>query len=255
MAAATAMLDKKYEPLGGQGQKDHNSYVLGRIQNHNIAIACLPAGSDGLAAAATVARDMTRSFPAMRFGLLAGIGGGIPDLKNGTDIRLGDIVVSMPTDISGGVIHYAKGKIMGTGDSDSTFIRKGFLNAPPPVLRNAVSSLQSDHEGEVRRIPLYLAEMLERHPKMAENGYKYPGPQKNLLYCTHCLDEKSCGGCCQTLVNRPVRDNNDPRIHYGIIASGDLVVKNAAMRDTLRELLGAKCVEMEAAGLMNDCVL
>jgi nucleoside phosphorylase len=41
-------------------------------------------------------------------------------------------------------------------------------------------------------------------------------------------------------------------VHYGVIASGNELIKNAAERDRLGEELGAKCVEMEAAGLMND---
>jgi nucleoside phosphorylase len=41
-------------------------------------------------------------------------------------------------------------------------------------------------------------------------------------------------------------------VHYGVIASGNELIKNAAERDRLGEALGAKCVEMEAAGLMNE---
>ena len=37
---------------------------------------------------------MLLSFPNIRFGLLVGIGGGVPSEEN--DIRLGDIVVSKP---------------------------------------------------------------------------------------------------------------------------------------------------------------
>jgi len=43
-----------------------------------------------------------------------------------------------------------------------------------------------------------------------------------------------------------------PKIHYGTIASGNLLIRNAAERDRLGDEFGAKCVEMEAAGLMND---
>jgi nucleoside phosphorylase len=41
-------------------------------------------------------------------------------------------------------------------------------------------------------------------------------------------------------------------IHYGTIASGNTVIKDAVERDRLRDQFGAVCVEMEAAGLMND---
>ena len=44
----------------------------------------------------------------------------------------------------------------------------------------------------------------------------------------------------------------DPMVHYGIVASGNQVIKNEVQRDNLREQLGACCVEMEAFGLMNN---
>ncbi len=43
------------------------------------------------------------------------------------------------------------------------------------------------------------------------------------------------------------------RIHYGLIASGNQVIKDAGFRDRLNQDLGRNvlCVEMEAAGLMD----
>jgi nucleoside phosphorylase len=44
------------------------------------------------------------------------------------------------------------------------------------------------------------------------------------------------------------------RVHYGLIASGNQVVKNGILRDMLNQDLGGQvlCFEMEAAGLMNN---
>ena len=95
-AAAQEMLDERHEITYRQRPNDDNIYIAGRIHTHNVMIACLPAGDDGLAAAAVVARDMIRTFTNLRFGLLVGIGGGIPDFEQGYDIRLGDVVVSKP---------------------------------------------------------------------------------------------------------------------------------------------------------------
>lgn len=55
----------------------------------------MPKGVDGLVTAAIVAKDMARSFPALRMMLMVGIGGGIPNLPK-IEIRLGDIVVGTP---------------------------------------------------------------------------------------------------------------------------------------------------------------
>jgi hypothetical protein len=75
------MLDQEQGIIRETDAQDYNAYFVGRLHDHNVVIACLPAGVDGLAAAATVAKDMLRTFKELRFGLLVGIGGGIPHLK------------------------------------------------------------------------------------------------------------------------------------------------------------------------------
>ncbi|KAF3209764.1 hypothetical protein TWF192_007709 [Orbilia oligospora] len=49
-------------------------------------------------------------------------------------------------------------------------------------------------------------------------------------------------------------DPRGARVHYGLIASGNQVIKNAQKRDEISKCLGNKvfCIEMEAAGLV-DC--
>jgi len=69
----------------------------------------------------------------------------------------------------------------------------------------------------------------------------------------HHADKKSN---CQNrdkeqLVNRQPRDTRTPQIHYGLIASGDQVIKDSETRDRLAEQHGILCFEMEAAGLMD----
>ena len=65
-------------------------------------IACY-GGQYGITSATTVANHMTRTFSkSPRVRLMVDIGGGIPLTTN--DIRLGDIVISYPTDKYGGVL-------------------------------------------------------------------------------------------------------------------------------------------------------
>ncbi|KAF3768506.1 hypothetical protein M406DRAFT_336936 [Cryphonectria parasitica EP155] len=54
-------------------------------------------GKYGTVFAATTAWSMISSLPHLRFGLMVGIGAGIPRLADNIDIRLGDVVVSQPT--------------------------------------------------------------------------------------------------------------------------------------------------------------
>lgn len=116
MAAVEAMLDEEHDPVVTLDVQGSNAYSVGWIYSHNVVIACLPAGMNGLAAAATVASNMLRTFGQRRFGLPVGVGGGAPDLGRGIDVRLGDIVVSQPTGTSGGVVQYDKGKSKASGE-------------------------------------------------------------------------------------------------------------------------------------------
>jgi nucleoside phosphorylase len=251
LTAARAMLDEEHEPFKSDSRQDNNNYVLGRVGEHNVVMACLPAGVYGTNAAATVAINMLRTFTKLRFGLMVGIGGGIPKLEKEIDIRLGDVVVSQPDKTHGGVIQYDLGKSLGEGK----FERKGFLRPPPTLLLTALSTLQSQHDLDGSQIPKFLAEMNKRRPNLAKSGYRCPGPEKDRLYCSHPENPTGNGPCMQCqdrTIQREPRDDQHPVIHYGVIASGNELIKNAAERDRLGEELGAKCVEMEAAGLMNE---
>lgn len=122
MAAAKTMLDEIHNSLD-QPRTDHNAYTLGRLSHHNVVIASLPSDIYGTTSAATVLSHMLQTFPSLRFGLMVGIGGGVPSKK--VDIRLGDVVVSMPTATSGGVVQYDYGKAL-----SGRFQRIGLLNKP-----------------------------------------------------------------------------------------------------------------------------
>ncbi|PON26682.1 hypothetical protein TGAM01_v204183 [Trichoderma gamsii] len=68
-------------------------------------------------------------------------------------------------------------------------------------------------------------------------------------------EEAVTSGCRSCDKTRTVkRKPRDIRIHYGLIASGNQVIKDAAIRDKLKKDLGnhVLCIEMEAAGLMNN---
>ncbi len=56
---------------------------------------------------------------------------------------------------------------------------------------------------------------------------------------------------------RPAREDENPALWYGTIASGNELMKNAMERDRLGQDVGALRVEMEAAGLMDDfhCII
>jgi N-terminal domain on NACHT_NTPase and P-loop NTPases len=68
----------------------------------------------------------------------------------------------------------------------------------------------------------------------------------------HVGSGNTCSDCNKgKLAVRPSRISNDPQVHYGLIASGNQVMKHGGTRDRLARELGILCFEMEAAGLMD----
>ncbi|KAK2793598.1 hypothetical protein FQN52_001185 [Onygenales sp. PD_12] len=257
-APAEEMLEEKHaDPKGfKQPQTDNNVYTLGRIGGHNVVIASLPDGEYGTAPATGVAMSMLSTFPEIRFGLMVGIGAAIP--RDGRDIRLGDVAVSRPDGKSGGVVQYDLGKAL----SDGEFVRKGSLNTPPIALRMAVAKIQTEHKKRDSKIPTYLSEMLKRLPAMGEArdgaaAYVYQGAKNDRLFEVEYdhAGGNNCNKCDPAkLIKRGSRQPEKLSIHYGVIASGNTLVKNARAREKLVKHSEEDCIcfEMEAAGLMNQ---
>jgi hypothetical protein len=99
-AAAKAMLEEVNHPLH-QPKSGHNVYTLGAVSGHNLVVTCLPSGVYGTISASTVVSHMVSTFPNIQFGLMVGIGEGVP--SKSADIRLDDDVVSKPTAAAVGV--------------------------------------------------------------------------------------------------------------------------------------------------------
>lgn len=249
MAAAKCMLEEDHADVEEQDISDHNNYLLGRIHHHNIVIASLPAGVYGTTPAATVAKDMLRTFPSVRFGLMVGVGGAAPSSIH--DIRLGDVVVSEPRGASGGVIQFDRGKTNQEGE----FERTGSLNSPPMILLTALGRLKAEHEYSDNKISLYLNEVYEKYSTMKKK-YAFPGESHDQLYQAnykHSGTNATCEMCDpRAQVQRESRTDTNPQIHYGIIGSSSQVIKDGMTRDRLCEELDVLCFEMEAAGLMLD---
>jgi nucleoside phosphorylase len=255
------MLDQRHSDLL-KPPHDPNTYTLGSIGKHNIVIACLPKGKVGTNPAATVAACMISTFPSIKFGLIVGIGGGIPP-----KVRLGDVVVSTPIGQFPGVVQWDFGKAKQSGN----FERMGALNNPPNALLTAVTKLETEHELNGSKIPEYLDELKQKWPRLAAKYIRsesfqdtlfkpeYGHASESIAGCAAIIDNddgdeerENCQFCDRTQVVK--RKPRDMRVHYGLIASGNQVIKDAIFRDKLNKDLGGNvlCVEMEAAGLMND---
>ncbi|CAH0043059.1 unnamed protein product [Clonostachys rhizophaga] len=251
--AARQFLDEEHEGPRTVSPNDSNAYTLGKMREHNVVIAVLPDGQYGVSSATGVIKDMIHTFPNIRIGLMVGIGGGAPSTKH--DIRLGDVVVSAPRQGKGGVFQYDFGKTI----QDQSFRTTGFMNHPPAVLLTAATVLSGQYESDGHNLERDISNILEKKPRLRK-AYGRPDPNSDRLYKSRIIhpkdNEMSCEAICdnpENLVERRQRteDEDNPAIHYGLIASANQLMKDALVRDKLAAEEGVLCFEMEAAGLMN----
>ncbi|CEI63180.1 unnamed protein product [Fusarium venenatum] len=236
--AAQLFLDEEHDPPEFVSVNDSDNYKLGNIRRHNVVIAVLPLGEYGISSAAGVAKDMLHSFPNIRIGLMVGIGGGAPTIEH--DIRLGDVVVGISSNDKGAVFQYDFGKAVQGQEFQAT----GFLNQPP-------TGHQLDtHINDILATNPRLRKDLQRTETGTDQIYRLSKvhPKVGKSSCA-----EACGDDPSTLVSRPDcgEHEDDPTIHYGLIASSNSSIKDALARDALAAKKGILCFEMEAAGLMN----
>ncbi|KAK8924411.1 hypothetical protein VCV18_004833 [Metarhizium anisopliae] len=237
--AAQAFLDEKHDGPVPLPSTDYNNYTLGRIGKHNVVIAAIPDGEYGTTSAAIIASDMKHSFPSIKIMLMVGIGGGAPSADH--DIRLGDIVVSASRDGKGGVFQYDFGKTI----QDQKFKQTG---------------LKAQYTIHGHQIEKAISNIFEKIPRL-QKEYKRPDSTSDRLYRSEIVHPFNSRAICMTtcgedpsnLVSRLERSagEDNPAVHYGLIASANQLMMDAVIRDQLTAEMGVLCFEMEAAGLMN----
>ncbi|KAE8321631.1 purine and uridine phosphorylase [Aspergillus sergii] len=245
LLAVRALFDLPHPDLGEKDENDPNSYCLGRMKGFNVVAAGLPDDDYGMNSATNVASHLIRTFRRLKFCLVVGIGGGVPSTAQ--NIRLGDIVVST------GVIQADIGKLI----QDSEFRITAEKQRPPPFLRAVITKIRSN---SLISFDSALNPLLDDLNLIASKKleYQYPGAERDLLFdpdYVHVKGRSTCDNCIGSRRPRS-RQHDGPNVFYGLIASGNQVVRDARHRDRLgRE--NVICVEMEGSGVMRttDCLV
>ncbi|PYI06570.1 purine and uridine phosphorylase [Aspergillus sclerotiicarbonarius CBS 121057] len=243
------MLDEEFENPGTSQLRDPNTYGFGRIGEHLVAVACLsPSGQYGTYVYAQAARDMDRSFPNLWFILSVGIGGGAP--TSARDIRLGDVVVSVPNNERCGLISY--GIFSSERDPSTQLETDDDQYTHPQELLAMIPELQRLQDDPME------ADTIAEHIRWMDNMPGFRRPDTDRLYRVDYEHRggRSCQFCTDDgLVERNERsDSREISIHYGTIASGNTVVKDPFLRDKWANTpeLNVLCFEMEASGVMPN---
>lgn len=214
------MLDENHG-LPSYLSTDSHTYTLGSIHGHNVVLLML-SELGSVAAAYAVAR-MRKDFPELEYGLLIGIGGGVPVKTDNGDIRLGDVVVGTPAGVHPGTVRYDQRKAGTKG-----LARTGCLSRPPGLLLTAVRKLAAIRLSQDTSDPICRnLRRLEGRGPMHER--LHPGNCHDRLYApnyNHLAPGVSCTDCgCDStrLVQRAQRDDGEelsysPVVHGGTIA-------------------------------------
>jgi nucleoside phosphorylase len=270
--AIEALFDEVYDRLGkyyGKQQGDANSYMNGRIGNHNVVLCYMP--GMGTRSAASVASNLRVSYTGIELALVVGICGGAPLRPDHREIFLGDVI------ISDSVIEYDFGR-----QYPGEFMRKtgvrDTLGRPMPEIRALLNGLRAAmaHDELQTQVLQYLHTLQHKgtrwnHPQTNDVLYKAAylhmdhrqGPSIRCC-CSEgdipdkiCEDalEKNCDdlGCDPgQIIRRRGPSEANISVHIGTVASGNTVMKSGQHRDTIARKEGVIGFEMEGAGVWDD---
>ncbi|KAJ6003150.1 hypothetical protein N7451_005697 [Penicillium sp. IBT 35674x] len=138
--------------------------------------------------------------------------------------------------------------------SGGLFKRTGMLNRPPKVLLTALATLQAHHFTEDSQVVEFVSNIQAKIAPHKARMFARPIQEDCLFQADYDhVASDTCMNCDRSkLFPRLPREHQYPVIHYGLIGSANQVMKDSRRRDQLVRDLGVSCVDMEAAGLMND---
>ncbi|PNP56211.1 hypothetical protein THARTR1_03736 [Trichoderma harzianum] len=252
----------------GKEQVDTNAYSLGVLGSHNVVLVHMP--NMGKVAAAVAAANLRASFRGIQLALVVGICGGAPFGPSG-ELFLGDVVISE------GLVQFDLGRRL-----PNTFVRKDTpgenLPRPGPEVRATLAKLQT-HQGR-HQLRNKMLEHLRLLRQRSDLKIPYPGAMNDRLFrpkylhrhrppseCAICsnadgddlcrsameanCEELGCGELDPRLRSRLLEASNElqPIVHFGLVATGDTVMRSGKDRDSIAARDKVIAFEMEGAGV------
>ena len=282
--AVEALMEVDFKERGrtyGKDGQDRNAYTTGVLGGKAVVLA-YPRDM-GTLNAATVASDMRFSFKNIKMCLVVGITGGAPRTPDGSDILLGDIIISTA------VIQLDFGRQHPNGFKRKSAV-ENTLGRANPEIANFLALLAGDRA--TRRLATKTSEYGRAstlaskfaHPGLSPgclfpSGYrhKHQDPQKCAI-CSNCTgwDDPVCDEaerasckelkCDERALSHDMTDafertpGGGPRpqealpanIHFGRVASSNGVMKSGVHRDKLMASEEVIAFEMEGAGTWDQ---
>lgn len=234
----------------GKVPGDPNGYSTGIIGRHNVVLVHMSSMGKSAAAGAAIACRM--SFPKIKIALLVGVCGVVPVIHStGKPINLGDVI------ISNGVIQYDFGR-----QYPDRYERKDTLldsvGRASLEIRSTLNKVQSlrGRKGLQSKMTGYLERLGQESSLCAKypttgNG-KLPGRSEH--YAEKVASQRGRDRAELGSRHRPGQNSvnaPEPAIHFGLIASGDTVMKSEKRRDDIARREKIIAFEMEGAAVWD----
>lgn len=207
----------------GNGER----YLVGTIRSadnntHHIALMQCGEGNNRAAVRCT---EMLKYFPSIKAVVMCGIAGGVPNPEKASDhVRLGDIVVSTH------VYQYDYGKKKG-----DAWEAKTVPIGSSALFQRTIAKIQADEYEDVIEWQKYI-------DSFGVGKFEKPNMDTDRLFSANGTEIKHPEDRTRT---------HYPKVHYGCIASGNIVLKDPKMRNNLRDNYGVKAAEMEGSGIID----
>ncbi|KAK5213936.1 hypothetical protein LTR41_000128 [Exophiala xenobiotica] len=278
--AVHAVFDKFWTDDHLQPTTDYYTCTTGSIGLHNVVLAYM--SGMGKANASGVAASLRSSFPDIKLALIVGICGGVPSTGadgKGGEIYLGDVIFS--TALIQQTFGWRYPKELQTKDTT-----KDSLGRPNLKIHGVFTKLETTYYREQlqKSVAASLKKIQEKMP-----GSKYPGSEADILFepsylhkhhdsftgttvtCDQCsagpddICEDALKMTCENLGCDEMRivdrhkatdvkassEQHAVSVHFGVMGSGDTVMKSGQHRDRLAKDFGIIAFEMEGAGVWD----
>ncbi|KAF5643432.1 transcription factor [Fusarium tjaetaba] len=276
--AITLLFDEFWDEISAPYERletDRNTYITGRIGQHNIVLVTLP--RPGCTSAASGSAYLTLSYRNLKLALLVGTCGGMPRIGN-IDAYLGDVVIGKDVTQHDFGTHYPGEYVL--NDAAENMIRRASKE-----LRILLANLQMEFTRNrlKKAAEHHLKDLQEAARKAGRKAdYQYPGTKEDRLFprdyrhehkesCTLCKD--NAHGFCEAnyrspcietgcdfskLIHRHHRDDLPqgaefiPEILLGRFGSANIPVRDGVYRDELAEKYSLDAFDMEGAGIWDE---
>ena len=288
--AVSLVFDQFWDDNGdtyGRATGDDNQYTTGRIGKHDVVLALLP--RTGKVDAASAAARMRTSYTALKLALLVGVCGAVPHGPAG-EILLGDVIISKSV-VQHDFGRRYPDKFVRKDTVEDNFGPPN-RDVRGLLVSFQTDRVMERLEQRTAAFLEELQTKAARRKRLAKDKYKYPGAERDMLFdpryrhkhrasrvcvCRDCVedtdpvcDDALTGTCddlgCESIhvvarqridEKRQLERDGDteaqnPALHVGAMASGDVVMKSAGHRDKLAMQESVIAFEMEGAGIWES---